>query len=139
MSKSNSGNQGNVTELDAAVVTDGSNEAEQQAQAEKVHVVEGRGVVHQLSGKREFVTIAIGEQDESKYPVTLSLNGEAILVPRGIKVSLPQEYFNILRDSVKTVYSANLDRHGQSEGIDEGSIVPRFAFVHHGPDNRSQG
>lgn len=130
--------QSAVTELDQdpkgeAGETGGKKSA--VVEKEEVREIDARNAVNKLSGKRQFVTIAAGESDDSKYAVPLSLNGEMMLVPRGVKVSIPVEYFEILRNSVKTVYSANLDTKGQIDGVDTGQQVPRFSFLDHGPDN----
>lgn len=131
---------GVISELDKGELNGGDDPAELETNAPEEHILNvesKRDSVHQLSGRRVLVTIPIGESDENKYPVPIGLNGELILVPRNVKVSMPEEYFAVLQGATKKVYSSNIDNKGNSDGIDDGQDVPRFSYVYHGVDPRS--
>lgn len=136
----NNGNKSssNISELDKEVgLQDQGGPGHADEPAEDVKELSAKASATQLSGRRVLVTIPVGEQDENKYPVPIGLNGDLMLVPRGMKCSIPEEYFEVLQNARKRVYSSNIDQKGNSDGVDEGQEVPRFAYILHGVDPKS--
>ena len=67
-------------------------------------VIPGANHDSELSGKREIVTIHIGQDDAGSDAVFIGHNGYAYQVPRNKPVSLPTEVVQILRDATQTLY-----------------------------------
>ena len=75
----------------------------------------------ELSGKREVVTIHIGQDDAGSDAVFLGHNGYAYHVPRNQPVNLPTEVVQILRDATQTLYKY------VGKALVE-NTVPRYSF-----------
>lgn len=61
------------------------------------------------------VLIAKTEEPGGEDDVPISVNGRAMLVPRGREVEIPAHYFEVLRNAVRTVY----------DSLPDGGMVPR--------------
>ncbi len=75
-----------------------------------------------LAGDNRRVKIVIHTQEEpgGDRPVFVSVNGSAMLIPRGQEVEIPYPYFEALKHAEKIIYDQSPDPRG-------GLLPPRFA------------
>jgi len=86
------------------------------------------------------VDITIHKQDtpDGSLPVKLSLNGYPLVVPRGVRVSIPRAFVGVMEAAVyKRHRQAGVDKD-TGEMLWEEEDVPRFAYTVHGPSEPQQ-
>lgn len=80
------------------------------------------GAEERSSPGRVRVVIPRNQDDDS--PVKVSFDGRAILIPRGMEVSIPREHFEVLKDAITTQLTGYTD-----DGMPIHRDIPRFAYT----------
>lgn len=75
-------------------------------------------------GKVRVIINTVDEPGGSE-PVPLSVNGRAMLVPRGRQVDIPSHYFEVLKNATKMVYDPSPEPEG---GLLPPRIVPMYPY-----------
>lgn len=73
----------------------------------------------------ELMWVSLSEEEgvKTQRHMPISLNGNVILVPRGIRCPLKRKFINVLNDAVKTTYS-----HDEETGETHASEAPTVPF-----------
>lgn len=110
MSKSNS----QVTSIDDAPAA--------EVQAKPATVVVGNNSDDQLSGERKTITIYASEGDGGSEAVSVSINGYAYQIPRGVPCNVPVEVISVLDNAQTTLLT------GAAGGAINERVIPRFQY-----------
>ena len=64
--------------------------------------------------KRRYVRLVINESDKAggRDPVSVSVNGRAMLIERNVESEVPEEYYQVLKDAIEYRYDPNPDGNG---------------------------
>lgn len=102
-------------------------EAGNFAPAQQVQRTTGKDMKAVKSGKDPKVTINIplSEKEGGDRPVTVGVNGQIMLLPRGEDITIPYRYYEALRNARKSEFSQ--DPNDNNHEIKE-RIVPSYPF-----------
>lgn len=104
----------------------------------KVETVRVNDISNKNAGERtrRYFALRIETNDGpgGKEPVSVSVNGRGIYIPRGVPVAVAEEYVEVLQNAVQLSYPENKDvGPHDSGGLKNPTEVPRypFSFVPH--------